>query len=967
MAPTRPPPIIAHPRSADEIAARLDHGLAATRFGPPGADALREALVRIGARYGEILTEHLNAAPELHHQLFVTRLGGEASPALPASVVLSFQPVAAPAAEGRAIVVPAHTPVAAPPAAGDPDAVVFETMDDLAVVRAQAVRAFAVDPRRMVWSDLPALLAPSGLQPADLFSATQPIERAICVAMPEVFGMPSLSLIRIEVQVESSSRQVAAGALEWGVLSKDGFVLLSVQGDSTQQFTRSGVVELTPPANWEPQPLNGMQSRWLVCRIVPQAVPQPLAPDNAWLEPVRIGPLRAGGRIEVKGELPAAASCGAMPLDTSRDFFPFGERPRFGDVFQLMAPVFAQAGARVRLAVRMTNPADATSGPIPPVDPEGKPRLKWDIHTAAGWRALAVDDGTNAFTRHGDIAFIVPPDVEPSMMAGRPGPCVRARLASGHWGLPRIVEGVQYPAAPSIESLWVHASVDLEPVAPRSIVRCGVLERVAIDVDAAPFFVPFAVPDVPGPILFVGLATQEHSLKGRTLRVQVDPGPPVGRVVWRAPDDGQEGAAPLWQVRSDEAWLDCAVDDASAGLTRPGIVSVRLPESPSNWPGSTVDPTGRLVWLRLVWPSSASAPRLRRCVLNAVHACQTQRLENEVLGSSTGRAGQRFNTLRAPVVGDPALQVRESMPAPGSDERPAWVPWQRVCDFDASEAGSRHYTFDPRTGRVRFGDGRQGRIPPAGAHNIRMREYRIGGGRRGNQPAGAVAQLRTTLPYIDAVFNREPATGGQDGGDAQAVRRAASAWLRHRGRAVCADDYADLARAASPEVARAYSFGSRDLAGAGDDAALAPGVVSVVVVPASAEPRPQPALDLLGRVKVFLDARRPVTTELVVLGPDYAAVSVRARIGCAPGGSPFETAAACVRRLQAFLHPVSGGSDERGWPPGQRPHRSDLVALLGAVDGVDHVDELQLQSDEPGQDAARRSALVCAGRVEVLT
>jgi hypothetical protein len=965
MAPTRLPPIIEHPRSADEIAARLDHGLAATRFGPPGADALREALVRIGARYGEILTEHLNAAPELHHQLFVTRLGGEAAPALPASVVLSFQPVAAPAAEGRAIVVPAHTPVAAPPAAGDPEAVVFETLDDLAVVRAQAVRAFAVDPQRMVWADLPPLLAPSGLQPADLFTATQPIERAICLAMPEPFGIPNLSSIRMEVQVEGSVRQLPGGRLEWGVLSKDGIVPLAVQGDPTQQFTRSGVVELAPPAKWEPQPLNGIQALWLVCRIVPQASAQPPAPDSAWPEPVRIGQLRAGGRIEVKGELPAAASCGAMPLDTSRDFFPFGERPRFGDVFQLMAPVFAQGGARVRLAVRMTNPADATSGPIPPVDPEGKPRLKWDIHTAAGWRALAVDDGTNAFTRHGDIAFTVPPDAEPLMMAGRPGPWVRARLASGHWGLPRIVEGVPYPAAPSIESLWVHASVELEPVAVRSIVRWGVLERAAIDVDAAPFFAPFAVPDVPGPILHVGLATQEHSLKGRTLRVQVDPGPPVGRVVWRTPDAGQQAAAPVWQVRSGEAWLDCAVDDASGGLMRPGIVSVRLPESPSNWPGSTVDPTGRLVWLRLVWPASTSAPRLRRWVLNAVHACQTQRLENEVLGSSNGRAGQAFNTLRAPVVGDPALQVRENAPAPGSDELPAWVLWQRVRDFDASEAGSRHYTFDPRTGRVQFGDGRQGRIPPAGAHNIRMREYRIGGGRRGNQPAGAVAQLRTTVPYIDAVGNREPATGGQDGGDAQAVRRAASAWLRHRGRAVCADDYADLARAASPEVARAYSFGGRDLAG--DDSAPIPGVVSVVVVPAGAEPRPQPALDLLGRVKRFLDARRPVTTELVVLGPDYAAVSVRARIGCAAGGSPFEIAAACVRRLQAFLHPVSGASDERGWPPGLRPHRSDLVALLGAVDGVDHVDELQLQFDEPGQDAARSGALVCAGRVEVLT
>lgn len=963
MAPTRSPLIVEHPRRAGEIAALLDRRLAASRFGPPGDDALREALVRIGARYGEILTEHLNAAPELHHQSFVSRLGGEPAPALSARVLLSFQPVASPVATDLAIVVPAFTPVAAPPAPGDTDAVVFETLDDLAVVRAQAVTAFAVDPQRMAWADVSGLLAPSGLGQANLFAATVPIERAFYLAVPEVFGVPHLSSVSIEVEVEGkgSGYGPADRALEWGALSKDRIVPLAVQSDSTQQLTRSGVVVLTPPAEWEAQALNGVASLWLVCRTVPLAADRPVS------GPARIGRLRAGGRAEMDDEPVAAASFGAMPLDPSKEFFPFGERPRFGDVFHVMAPVFAQAGARVGLVVRMINPADATSGPIPPVDPEGKPRLKWDIHTAAGWSPLAVDDGTKALTQDGEIRFAVPPDVATLAIAGKPGPWIRARLVSGHYGMPQIVDGVPYPAAPSIESLSVHAGVELAPVPPGLVVRRGVLELTTIDAEATPFFEPFAVPDVPGPILHVGLASQERSLQGRTLQVQVEPGPPPGRVVWRTPDAEQDPAAPRWQLRGAEGWRDAAVVDASAGLTRPGIVAVHLPESPAAWPGSTLDPTGQLVWLRLVWPESTATPCLRRWVLNAVRACQTQRLENEMLGSSNGRADQAFRTLRAPVIGDPVLQVRENAPAAGSDERPNWVRWQRVADFSLSEAGSRHFTFDPRSGRVAFGDGKQGRIPPAGINNIRMREYRIGGGRRGNQPAGSVAQLRTTVPYIDSVINREPASGGQDGDDAQAVRQAAGAWLRHRGRVVCADDYADLARAASPEVARAYCFGNRDLAGAREDAGPAPGVVSIVIVPASDDPRPQPPLDLLGRVKAYLDARRPVTARLVALGPDYVAVSVKARIACVPGVSPIETATEARRRLQAFLHPVGGALDGRGWPPGLRPHRSDLVALLGSLDGVDHVDELQLQFDEAGQGAAARDGvLVCAGRVEVL-
>jgi hypothetical protein len=76
-------------------------------------------------------------------------------------------------------------------------------------------------------------------------------------------------------------------------------------------------------------------------------------------------------------------------------------------------------------------------------------------------------------------------------------------------------------------------------------------------------------------------------------------------------------------------------------------------------------------------------------------------------------------------------------------------------------------------------------------------------------------------------------------------------------------------------------------------------------------------------------------------------------------------AAACQRRLEAFLHPVTGANEGCGWAPGVRPHRSDLVALLGAVEGVDHVEELRLRVDDAGT-GSRETSLACAGAVEVL-
>jgi predicted phage baseplate assembly protein len=962
------PPILADPGRAGELAALLDTRLQAAGFAAAGVDPLRDALVHIGARYGEILARRLEATPELHRRFLVDRLGVRPGAALPAQVLLSFQPVAGPAGPASVpVLVPARTPVAAPPAPGETEPVVFETLDDLEVVRVQAVRAVAVDPRRGLWADLPALLTPGSGLDTDLFAAAGPLESTFRLAAPEVFDTPGLQRIEVRFDVErdagGSGTPVAA---RWGVLSADGFTPLAVEHDGTGGFVTGGAVVLTPPARWPACTIDGITARWLACCAMP-AAPGAAAP--------RIGHLRVSSRAWLEGATVDDACCGALPLDTSRDFAPLGERPRFNDVFQFTTPACALPGARVTLTVRLTNPADIADAPLPPVDPAGAPRLRWEIGAAdaTGWRVLDVEDDTGALTRHGDIAFTVPAEVAPApdagAGAGQPGVRVRARLVAGHYGAPRIVDGLRVQPAPWIESLRWRASIAPGPVAPRYLGRRGALESAPLDA-ATLRFAPFPGTDTAGPVLCIGLASRERSLAGRTLHVQVEPSAPPGRRVRRSDTPGGATAAlaPAWQRRTADGWRDCAVVDGSAGLTRAGIVAIDLGDGPAAWAGSTLDPAGRLVWLRLAWPADAPPPRLSGLVLNAVRARQALRLENEVLGSGDGRPGQAFGTLRAPVVGEPLLQVREGPAATGdraADPR-AWVAWRRVADFAGSTATDRHFTLDAATGRIAFGDGRHGRVLPAGAGNVRLRAYETGGGRRGDRPAGQVTQLRTTVPYIDAVGQHASASGGQDGDDAATARDAASAWLRHRDRAITADDHADLARAASREVARAWCRAGRDLGDTAAPAGRVPGVVSVVIVPAGDEARPQPTSGLLECVQAYLDARRPVTTALVVLGPDYAAVSVEARIACAGGPAARGVAAACGQRLAAFLHPVRGASDGRGWAPGRRPHRSDLLAVLGGVEGVDHVESIAMRIDEPA-DAARGATLVCAGALEVTT
>ena len=60
-----------------------------------------------------------------------------------------------------------------------------------------------------------------------------------------------------------------------------------------------------------------------------------------------------------------------------------------------------------------------------------------------------------------------------------------------------------------------------------------------------------------------------------------------------------------------------------------------------------------------------------------------------------------------------------------------WVRWEKVADFSSSDGRSRHYLLDRTSGKIRFGNGIRGMIPPLGMNNIKA-SYRTGGGEAGN-------------------------------------------------------------------------------------------------------------------------------------------------------------------------------------------------------------------------------------------
>jgi len=137
---------------------------------------------------------------------------------------------------------------------------------------------------------------------------------------------------------------------------------------------------------------------------------------------------------------------------------------------------------------------------------------------------------------------------------------------------------------------------------------------------------------------------------------------------------------------------------------------------------------------------------------------------------------------------------------PDEDGNGTWVRWHQVENFFDSEPGARHYTCDPIKGEVSFGDGRKGGVPPTGRDSLKLR-YRLGGGAQGNVGASSLTVLKQSIAFVQGVTNPFPATGGADPETVEEAKRRGTYAIKNRDRAITAEDYEQLALAASRRVA----------------------------------------------------------------------------------------------------------------------------------------------------------------------
>src|SRR5262249_48919084 len=151
-------------------------------------------------------------------------------------------------------------------------------------------------------------------------------------------------------------------------------------------------------------------------------------------------------------------------------------------------------------------------------------------------------------------------------------------------------------------------------------------------------------------------------------------------------------------------------------------------------------------------------------------------------------------------------------------------------------------------------------------------------------PAGAIVQIKATLPLVDRAANLEAAAGGAAIEPQDVMVGRAARTVRHGYRAVAAQDFADLALEASTAVGRAVaispSFSPIDQssgAKTGPNDLHRDGTVVVVIVPSAAASGLAPGVDLLVQVETFLRARAAPGASITVMGPFWVPIEVTAR------------------------------------------------------------------------------------------
>ncbi len=935
-------------------------------------------LIELAAWMTDLILYRLNRVPEKNYVAFLNLLGIKLKPPQAARALLQFSLV-----EGASRqVIPAGTRVSTAQSA-DEETISFETARDLILTDVRLDRCFSYHDE--TYADNSAALSGERDKPFDVFGGAQRIGRYVYLCDPRFGGCGDASILRVHLGCPERGGRDLARVLEWSYWKGDRWVDLEPAPVDVER----GEVCFFGPLNFEPTVVNGIEGLWMRGRLA--EIPE--EPGDTEIDTVR-------SRVEVVGEgvapdraIANLENDASLFLDLGKNAFPFGREPKPDCAFYLACDeLFETPDAEITIELELADPA-VVSTP----EPSDDLALAWEYFDGKRWRALGRTgargtrpgaeeqgffDETRAFSRSGAVRFRRPANMTRAEVSGEERYWVRARIEQGNYGVPGtytlendkwVFRDDRPLRPPAFRQVGFRYREEYRPL--RAVLAFNDFRFTDVSKDAKSeyaIFQPFEPQRDESPALYLGFdgklpndalaiyfemqadlgagAAGDEELDAMTAELEN-----MQRARQRTWESEQQV---VWEYWDGDDWSPLAVQDETTAFTASGFVSFVAPD---DW-AICMKFTEERHWLRarLELGGYVLPPRISRVLTNVVAASHQTRVQGEVLGSSDAKPLQEMQLLRGPLLEDETIWVRERH-APGPAEalelgegavipvdeegesEACWVRWKRVESFFASGPKSRHYQVDYQTGRVGFGDGKRGMIPPEGTNNV-VADYRVGGGASGNVNPHALTSLTSSIAYVDAVTNPLAASGGADRETVAEAKERAPHTIKSRDRAVTAEDFETLALRASTSLARAKCVSDPS----------AEGSVTLVCVPKAEtskgdlRERLVPSNEVLRHVERYLEERRLVGTRLRVKRPRYRDVSLVVTLARRTIGTSDRLRRDIEDALRRYAHALVGGRDGRGWSFGRSLIKSELIHVAEEVPGVEGVESLDMFDEDRG-------------------
>lgn len=379
------------------------------------------------------------------------------------------------------------------------------------------------------------------------------------------------------------------------------------------------------------------------------------------------------------------------------------------------------------------------------------------------------------------------------------------------------------------------------------------------------------------------------------------------------------------------------IDDGTGGLRRTGLVQLAFPADWTEETSDGIDPDpAYAIFLNVDKSSFSFPPRLRRLVPNAAiaHNIRLTDEHNKKLEwlPLPGNVLDLTKFSTNGISDIPPLQEDFSLSLMERDGKA--YNWTLTDDFSFHGPADRVFLIEREAGRLRFGDGLNGRVPALDAKkdNLTLR-YRVGGGEAGNLGTVPVWESGSD-PNLNA-NTLVPAQGGSEAETIESVAERAAALIRKPERGVTREDWEKIVET-TPGVAIARSHVA---IGFHPDFPCSPilGAVTVFIVPDAPRDRldteriesayvaaPAPDPGALAVVRARLDHARLAGTEVFVAAARYRPVKLTV-IAETATPAPNNLRKVIEEQLRKFLDPLIGGDDGQGWPFGELLRPSALL------------------------------------------